>query len=131
MPSVLSLEPVLETYFDSLNQGDFTATAALFSPTGSLRAPFEAPLVGPAAIASYLEQEAKGLQAQPQQLSLETTEAGQRQAVVTGTVKTQLFTLNVRWLFTISPEGSLEQVEIKLLASLEALIRLQPSPSGQ
>lgn len=127
MPSVLSLEPVLATYFSSLNQGDFATTAALFSPSGSLRAPFEAPLVGPAEIARYLSREAKGLQAQPQQQTLEETAKGQRQAVVTGTVKTQLFKLNVRWLFTINPEGSLEQVEVKLLASLESLMQLQPA----
>lgn len=122
----LNNSPVAD-YFETFNQGDFQATAGLFAPSGQLLPPFESALVGPAAIADYLEQEAKGMRALPQQAAQETLDTGDTQIIVTGQVQTPLFTVNVRWTFVLDPEAQLLTVRIKLLAGLRDLLHLKRS----
>lgn len=120
-----SVEPTLLTYFAALSAGDFATVAALFAPEGQMYPPFEAPVVGPAAIAAYLEQEAIGMELQPQRSTTTTTEAGERQVEVRGKVKTSLFTVNVGWLFILNPQDQILLAKIKLLASPQELLNLR------
>lgn len=48
-------EPTILCYFQSLNAGEFDATANLFANDGVMHPPFESGIVGPEAIASYLK----------------------------------------------------------------------------
>ena len=52
-------EAVVLHYFQTMNAGEYDATAALFAPTGAMHPPFEQPIEGPDAIATYLKAEAK------------------------------------------------------------------------
>lgn len=118
------IEPVVLRYFETLNAGEFEATAALFDSEGSLKPPFEAAVVGPVAIATYLEQEAKGIKLLPRQGAIEL-ENGQRQAQVSGKVQTSLFTVNVVWTFVLNDLDQIVSARIKLLASPKELLNLR------
>ncbi len=119
------IEPVVLRYFETLNAGKFESTAALFDSEGSLNPPFEAAMVGPAAIAAYLEQEAKGMKLLPGQGMIENLENGQRQAEVSGKVQTSLFMVNVAWTFTLNDLNQITSARIKLLASPKDLLNLR------
>lgn len=123
------LEGITETtileYFRTLNAGDFSATAALFATNGELHPPFESPVIGPDAIAAYLEQEAIGMQLLPRQVSAEEIENGYTQIQVKGKVKTPLFSVNVGWLFMLNAQQEIAAATIKLLASPQELLSLR------
>jgi hypothetical protein len=118
-------EPVVLSYFQSMNAGEYEATAALFAQTGEMHPPFEQPIVGPEAIASYLKTEAKGMQLSPRQGIEETLLNDQKQFQVTGKVQTPVFGVNVSWIFVISPSGEIVYAKIKLLASPQELLKLR------
>jgi hypothetical protein len=118
-------QPVLLAYFATLNAGDFQATANLFAPAGVLQPPFEATIAQPA-IAAYLEQEAKGFVLQPQQGEVELQADGTTMVQIMGSVQTPLFTVNVGWQFVLDAEPKILLAKIKLLASMETLLKLRP-----
>ena len=117
--------PVVVNYFETLNAGDFAATAALFAEAGALCPPFEEPVVGPDAIAAYLEAEAKEMRLSPRQGIAETLENKQTQVQVSGKVETRWFGVNVSWQFVLSPENEILSATIKLLASPQELLSLK------
>lgn len=118
-------EPIITEYFETLNEGNFQATAKLFAIDGTLTPPFESPITGPEAIATYLQQEAREMHLSPLQETLEITETGHIQAKIKGKVKTALFTVNVAWIFILNRKKEIVSVEVKLLASLEELVNLK------
>ena len=118
-------EPVVLRYFDTMNTGDYEATAALFSSAGAMHPPFEEPLEGKEAIATYLRTEAKGMQLFPRQGTAETLEDDKTQIQVAGKVQTPWFGVNVSWTFLLSPMGEILAAKIKLLASPQELLSLR------
>lgn len=129
-PQVISLSSHRQTvqrYFQTFNQGDFATTASLFAVDGCLLPPFEEPVVGPAAITAYLQQEADGMHITLRDISSETLAEGRDRICITakGSVKAMVFTVNVAWEFELTPQGQIAQVEIQLLASLQELLSLR------
>lgn len=118
-------EPVVLNYFNTLNASEFESTVALFAADGSLKPPFEADITGLAAIAAYLEQEAKGMKLLPRQGIVEGLENDQRQVQVSGKVQTSLFTVNVAWTFILNTLDQIVYARIKLLASPKELLNLR------
>ncbi|MGB7441411.1 MAG: nuclear transport factor 2 family protein [Coleofasciculaceae cyanobacterium] len=118
-------EPVVLRYFQTMNAGEYEATAALFAETGVMLPPFEKPIEGQTAIASYLKAEAQGMQLFPRQGLVETLENDQTQVKVTGKVQTHLFSVNVSWIFVLSLAREITSARIKLLASPEELLKLR------
>lgn len=118
-------QPVVLHYFETMNAGDYEATATLFADTGAMHPPFEEPIEGKKAIATYLAAEAKGMQLFPTKGLAETLEDDQTQIQVTGKVQTPLFGVNVSWLFVLSPEREILSTRIKLLASPQELLSLR------
>lgn len=118
-------EPVLVRYFETLNAGDFQATAALFAQEGTMYPPFEEPKVGKDAIAAYLEAEAQGMILSPNQGIAETLEDGLIDIKVSGKVQTRWFGVNVSWSFVLNSEGEILEATIKLLASPQELLSMK------
>ena len=118
-------EPAICRYFETFNAQDFQATASLFAPDGALCPPFETAVVGQAAIADYLEKEAKGMKALPQQETIQPLENGSVEYRVTGKVLTSLFSVNIAWKFVIDPQSKISTLQVKLLAALEELLKLK------
>ncbi len=118
-------EPTVLRYFETMNAGDYEATAALFADTGAMHPPFEQPIEGRSAIATYLKAEAKGMQLFPAKGIVETLEDDQTQIQVTGKVQTPWFGVNVAWTFILSPEREILSAGIKLLASPQELLSLR------
>lgn len=118
-------EPVVLRYFETMNAGDYEATAALFADTGVMNPPFEKPIEGRVAIANYLEAEAKGMQLFPRRGIAETPLNEQTQIQVSGKVQTPWFGVNVSWIFVLSPEQEILSTRIKLLASPQELLSLR------
>ena len=118
-------EPVVQRYFQTMNAGEYEATAALFAPTGVMHPPFEEPIEGPDAIAIYLKAEAKGMQLFPREGIAETLEENQIQIQVKGKVQTPLFGVNVAWIFILNLEREIVYTKIKLLASPQELLNLR------
>jgi|ERR687886_2136041 hypothetical protein len=118
-------EPVVLRYFETMNAGDYKATAALFADTGAMHPPFEQAIEGREAIATYLEAEAKGMQLFPTKGIVETQKEDQTQIQVTGKVQTPWFGVNVAWIFVLSPEREILTTRIKLLASPQELLSLR------
>lgn len=112
-------------YFQTLNAGDFSATAALFAVDGELHPPFESSVVGRDPIATYLEQEATGMQLLPKQGAVEKMDHGYTQIQVKGKVKTPLFSVNVGWIFVLNAQQEIAAATIKLLASPQELLSLR------
>ena len=117
---------VIESYFSSINQEKFNLTADLFTEEGTLLAPFEKPIIGRKAIASYLEKEAKGMELIPLKEVYETEENTSR-VTITGKVKTSLFSVNVAWHFELNSKDRITTAKIKLIASPQELLGLQKS----
>jgi len=127
---------ILQRYFDTLNAKDFQQTVLLFAPQGQLVPPFEEPVVGREAIAHYLATEASEMEMTPltctaiQEESLEEktpkekTVAHTKTFQVKGKVKHLLFVVNVAWQFEIDGTDHISSVNIKLLASLKELIKI-------
>lgn len=120
------IHPIIACYFETFNQADFEATAALFAPAGKLLPPFEAALVGPTEIAAYLAKEATGMVATPQQATQQLLPLGEMDCVVLGQVQTPLFSVNVKWEFLLNSQSEILQVQIRLLAALKDLLHLRP-----
>ena len=118
-------EPVLVRYFETLNAGDFQATAALFAQEGTMYPPFEEPKVGKDAIAAYLEAEAQGMILSPNQGIAETLEDGLIDIKVSGRVQTRWFGVNVSWSFVLNSEQEIISATVKLLASPQELLSLK------
>jgi hypothetical protein len=87
--------------------------------------PFEEPIEGKDAIATYLEAEAKGMQLFPRQGIAETLLNDQTQIQVSGKVQTPWFSVNVSWIFVLSSEREIMSARIKLLASPQELLSLR------
>ncbi|NEQ98620.1 MAG: nuclear transport factor 2 family protein [Cyanothece sp. SIO2G6] len=112
-------------YLTRFNQGDYGAVADLFAAEGALVPPFETPVVGRDAIASYLQQEADGMVVNsPTIISLKGDGVGGYWVRVRGRVTALVFEVSLAWQFSLSPQYEIEQVKIELLASLEELIGL-------
>jgi hypothetical protein len=118
-------KPTVLRYFETLNAGDFEATANLFAEDGVLHAPFEEPIIGSSSIATYLKTEARGMQLEPQQGVSEILEDGNVEVQVSGRVQTSAFGINVAWLFLLNPDQKLLSVTVKLLASPQELLNLR------
>jgi hypothetical protein len=116
---------VILQYFETLNTGDFQATSQLFARDGALIPPFEPGVIGPAAIAAYLEQEAKGLTLEPQHGVSTLLDNGCTEFLISGKVHTPWFSVNVSWLFILSPTQEIFITKVRLLASLQELIHLR------
>lgn len=127
--STLKIEGVTELavlrYFETLNAGNFEAAAALFAAEGAMYPPFESALVGPDAIAAYLQQEAQGMRLEPLQGIAQTTDDQQIQVQITGKVQTSWCGVNVSWLFLLNQEHKILAATIKLLASPQELLNMQ------
>ncbi len=115
----------ISQYFESLNTGDFANVAALFAPDGVMYAPFESVIAGRDAIASYLQQEALGLKAEPHQGIIESQTNNLIQFRVNGKVQMPLFGVNVSWLFSLNSQQEIVSVTVKLLASPQELLNLR------
>jgi hypothetical protein len=118
-------KPTVLRYFETLNAGDFEATANLFAEDGVLHAPFEEPIIGRISIATYLKTEARGMQLEPQQGVSEILEDGSVEVQVSGRVQTSAFGINVAWLFLLNSDQKLLSVTVKLLASPQELLNLR------
>ena len=119
------VDPVVLHYFETLNAGNFQATASLFSEAGQLFPPFESPQVGPGAIATYLKAEAEGMSLMPRQGIKERGPQGETLVKVVGKVKTPWFKVNVAWLFALNAAKQIDSVAVKLLASPQELLKLR------
>ncbi|MBW4685919.1 MAG: nuclear transport factor 2 family protein [Komarekiella atlantica HA4396-MV6] len=113
-------------YFETLNTGEFEATAALFAEDGVMRPPFESDIVGPDAIATYLNQEAQNVKALPCQGIADNLENEQIQVQVTGKAQTSWCGVNVLWLFILNQQRQILYTRIKLLASPQELLSIRP-----
>ncbi|AFY40913.1 nuclear transport factor 2 family protein [Nostoc sp. PCC 7107] len=118
-------EPSILNYFATLNAGQFQHTASLFAEDGVMYAPFESGIVGTDAIAAYLQQEAQGIKAYPQQGITDNLENNQIQVQVTGKAQTSWCGVNVIWLFILNQQRQITYTKIKLLASPQELLALR------
>jgi len=118
-------KPTVLRYFETLNAGDFEATANLFAEDGVLHAPFEEPIIGSISIATYLKTEARGMQLEPQQGVSQILEDGNVEVQVSGRVQTSAFGINVAWLFLLNSDQKILSVTVKLLASPQELLNLR------
>lgn len=118
-------EAVVLRYFQTMNAGEYDATAALFAPTGVMHPPFEQPIEGLDAIATYLKAEAKGMQLFPTQGTVETLDNEQIQVQLSGKVQTPMFGVNVGWIFILNAQREILYAKIKLLASPQELLSLR------
>lgn len=119
-------KPAVLRYFETLNAGDFEATANLFAEDGVLHAPFEEPIIGKSSIGTYLKTEARGMQLEPQQGISQVLEDGTVEVQVSGRVQTSAFGINVGWLFLLNSHQEILSVTVKLLASPQELLNLRP-----
>lgn len=123
------IEGITETsvlrYFETLNAGEFEATAALFAVDGVMRPPFESDIVGTDAIAAYLKQECQNIKAYPNTGIAEASENATIQVQVTGKAQTSWCSVNVLWLFILNQQRQISYTKIKLLASPQELLSLR------
>ncbi|MBW4456377.1 MAG: nuclear transport factor 2 family protein [Nostoc indistinguendum CM1-VF10] len=112
-------------YFETLNAGEFEATAALFAIDGVMHPPFESDIVGTDAIAAYLKQEGQNIKAYPKTGITEALENATIQVQVTGKAQTSWCSVNVLWLFILNQQGQISYTKIKLLASPQELLSLR------
>lgn len=120
-------ESAIANYFATINQEEFSQTAALFAEDGEMLAPFAEPIIGRENIAAYLAEEATGMKLLPVEGVLETEEERYK---VLGKVRTSLFSVNVAWYFTLNCDRQLTSARIKLLASPQELLNLQSKREG-
>lgn len=119
-------ELAIQTYFSTLNQGQFELTAALFSNQGQLLPPFDSPVIGSQAITVYLKQEATDMEFQPRSATSQVLPNDQTDVEVRGQVSTSLFKVNVVWNFLLSPQGKIDLVKVNLIASMQELLQINP-----
>lgn len=125
VPDSSAWEQTIDRYFESLNAGDFTTTASLFSVEGVLHPPFDRSLVGSVAILAYLTKEATGIRLESSGKTATEMENGGYQYDVLGKVHTALFSVNVSWLFHLNATAEIESVKVKLLATFQELLVLK------
>jgi hypothetical protein len=117
------------SYIDNMNAFDFIAASNLFAAEGALQPPFQAPIVGPAAVLTYMREECVGLKMLPERGVVESIEDGYTQVKVTGKVQTPWFGagvgMNIAWRFLLDPQGKIFFVAIDLLASPKELLNLR------
>ncbi|MEM1309044.1 MAG: nuclear transport factor 2 family protein [Cyanobacteria bacterium P01_C01_bin.70] len=123
--TLLQREATVERYFDTFNAGTFDETAALFADAGQLCAPFEEPIAGREAIQAYLYQEAAGMRAYPKEIEVKSGDGDRRCVIVKGQVTAIVFKVNCAWIFDLNANGEIEQVRVKLLASMQELFNLR------
>jgi hypothetical protein len=124
-------EPTIHAYFTGLNSNNFTATAELFGEAGYLKPPFEKLIKGKKEIAEYFAKEAIGMVFCPEngQILIQGNEKATLQNTkyieyqIQGKVQTSLFTVNVQWLIQLNRAKEIMAVEVKLLASLNELLK--------
>ena len=119
-------EFAIQSYFSTLNQGQFELTAALFSDQGQLVPPFDSPVTGPQAIANYLKQEAVDMKFQPRSATSQVLPNGKTDVEVRGQVSTNVFKVSVVWNFLLSSQGRIDLVKVNLMASMQELLRINP-----
>ncbi|MGK7896864.1 MAG: ketosteroid isomerase family protein [Xenococcus sp. (in: cyanobacteria)] len=119
-------EFAIQSYFSSLNQGQFDLTSVLFSKQGQLVPPFDSPVVGQQAIAEYLKQEAVDMKFQPRSATSQVLPGGKTDVTVRGQVSTSVFKVNVVWNFLLSDQGQINLVKVNLIASMQELLRINP-----
>ncbi len=119
-------ELAIQSYFATLNQGQFDLTAALFSDQGQLVPPFDSRVIGQQAIAEYLKQEAVDMKFQPLAATSQVLPNGQTDVEVRGLVSTSLFKINVVWNFLLSDQGQIDVVKVNLIASMQELLSINP-----
>ena len=129
-PNASNVHPIVAAYFAAFNQGQFETVSRLFAIDGALQPPFEALVISPAAIATYLHQEATELRLEPQTSTAIALDNGCTQIEVTGRVYAPWFTVNVAWTFILSPLDEIFLVKINLLASLKELLPLRHFAKG-
>ncbi|MBE9190368.1 nuclear transport factor 2 family protein [Gloeocapsopsis crepidinum LEGE 06123] len=117
-------EPTILNYFETLNASKFDETAALFAVDGTLKAPFESPIVGQEAIAAYLHQEAQGMSLAPTQGIIEPQDDAFK-VQVAGKVQTSWCGVNVSWIFLLNQQREILAATVKLLASPQELLNMQ------
>jgi hypothetical protein len=115
-------EPVIDQYFTSLNNGEFSATAELFAAQGCLHPPFDQQLQGRDAIAQYLEKEAKGIIFAPEDGEIIISDSTHTQYQIQGKVELNWFTVNISWSIDLNAAKEIILVDVKLLASLDDLL---------
>jgi hypothetical protein len=131
LPASLQIEgidqPVILNYFHTLNNQNFQATAALFAEEGVLCPPFDNPVVGRVAIETYLSTEAQGILLLPQRGTAidESGDGNVQNYKVFGKVRTALFFVNVAWNFSLTSQAEVVLVTVKLLESLEKLMKIR------
>ncbi|MEH2235507.1 nuclear transport factor 2 family protein [Nostoc sp.] len=118
-------DPSVLRYFETLNAGEFEATAALFAVDGVMHPPLESDIVGKDAIAAYLKQEGQNIKAYPNTGIAETLENATIQVQVTGKAQTSWCSVNVLWLFILNQQRQILYTRIKLLASPQELLSLR------
>lgn len=119
-------EFAIQSYFSTLNKGQFILTATLFSDQGQLVPPFDSPVVGQQAIADYLTKEAADMKFQPRSATSQVLPSGKTDVEVRGQVSTSLFKVNVVWNFLLSSQGKIDLVKVNLIASMQELLRINP-----
>jgi hypothetical protein len=122
---------IIKQYFEALNQGDVAAVAELFAPDGILQPPFHQPIVGRAAIAQYLQEEAVGINLSPTDYSFQPLESGQTEHMISGKVQTSLLCVNALWNIVLEKDSKISFVRVKLLASLAELLKVRPAPEKE
>ncbi len=123
-------EETISRYFETLNSGNFSATAKLFADDGVMHPPFESHIVGADAIVAYLQKEAQALKVFPQRGIIITKEFDQIQVEVTGKAETSWCGVNVLWHFILNPKKQIVYTRVRLLASPRELLNLQKSANG-
>lgn len=123
--------PTILQYFEALNAGEFQRVSELFAIDGALQPPFDDVIVGRAAIAAYLDKEARGFTLQPQSSVAQPLDNGCTEFDIVGQVQTAWFSVNVRWSFILSPDQEIFLVRVKLLASLKELLPLRDRANAE
>ena len=116
---------VIHNYFLTLNENKCEEFAALFSSDGVLVPPLESAIAGRDAICQYLQTTGIEVKAFPQFGTVQPEENGITVYQISGNVKTSYFTVNVVWTIELNAEQQIISAKIKLLATLEDLLRFK------
>ena len=126
MAEVATLPQAVQAYFNTVNRKAFEETADLFAEDGQLVPPFDKPIVGREAIATYLKKEASDMTFTPMACEPAEVDSSMGESfAVKGKVKNSLFVVNVSWQFDVQETGEIASVKVKLLASLKELMNLR------
>lgn len=111
-------------YFTRLNNGEFVATAELFTEQGCLTPPFDQPIQGRSAIAEYLEKEAKEIASYPK-WGEKLKQGLLNEYRIQGTVAISQFVFDMEWFIQLNSAQEIIMLEVKLIASLEDLLNFR------